>query len=89
MNPTVTVDQFVVIITGIPPGAVIGWGDCRSSTAGIDGVAIHDYDAPSSTDDRLYPHTTMPGRRGLVINMPDSSDRWSGHVDVACVQDAW
>jgi len=89
MNPTVSVNQFVVAITNLPPGAIIGWGDCRETIADASGTAVHDYDALSSTFDRFYPRTTWPGRRPLVINMPDASDRWIGHVDVACEQTAY
>jgi hypothetical protein len=87
MTPTVTVNSYVVTVTGIPPGAVVGWGDCRESVADASGTATHDYNAASSTSDRLWPTSTWPGRRLLVITTP--SDRWVGHVDVACVQDAW
>jgi hypothetical protein len=87
--PTITVAEYVVTLSGLPPGAVVGWGDSRESVADSNGTAQHDYDSPEATADRFMPRTTMPGRRGLVVTLPDNSDRWAGHVDVACVSDAW
>jgi hypothetical protein len=89
MNPTIAVDGFIATVSGLPSGAVVGWGDSRESVVDASGVVTHDYDAPSSTFDRLYPLTTGQGRRLLVVNMPDGSDRWVGHLDLVHPQTAW
>jgi hypothetical protein len=90
MNPpTISMTGFVVTLSGLPPGAVVGWGDSRESVVDAGGVVQHDYDSPEATAGRISPLTTGHGRRLLVINMPDGSDRWVGHVDLVCPQTAW
>jgi hypothetical protein len=79
MTPTITVDGWVVTVTGLQPGSLVGWNDGPGTLADSEGVATHDY---YNAVPGMPGSQPSPGRRFVVCVSSDGTP-FRTNVDVA------